>query len=396
MHERVGTYWHMLPEASQARKAIWDAVNPRTGKMRIDEAFPHELRSATRSQDMLIKLRSGSSWQVLGSDNFNSFVGSPPVGVVFSEWALADPAAWSYVRPILAENGGWAVFITTPRGKNHAYQMLRAYQDDPDWYCEVLPASRTDVFTPGMLETERRDMIRENGEAVGNALFRQEYECSFEQAIVGSIYADEMGKARAASPTRITKVPYDPVRPVIAALDLGKTDSTALWCAQTVGTEVHWIDYFEDSGKDPAHYWQWLRDTKYRVAEIILPHDARARLLGAPLTVEQSAQQAFGADRVRVLPASPVTDGINALRSVLARSWIDEDKCERGIACLDNYRYNWDPERRAFSLQPVHDWASHGSDAARYMAVGLSVNRQRVAAIPQRPQRRKVWTGAQA
>jgi hypothetical protein len=104
--ERVGTYWHMLPEAAQARKAIWDAINPHTGRRRIDEAFPKELRANTREQDMLIRFVNGSTWQVLGSDNYDSLVGSPPVGVVFSEWALAKPDAWTYTRPILAENGG--------------------------------------------------------------------------------------------------------------------------------------------------------------------------------------------------------------------------------------------------------------------------------------------------
>lgn len=112
--QRPGTYWHLLPEAAQARKAIWDAVNPHTGKKRIDEAFPPEIRARKREQEMIIELVNGSTWQVLGSDNYNSLVGSPPVGVVLSEWALAKPDAWTYLRPILAENGGWAIFIWTP------------------------------------------------------------------------------------------------------------------------------------------------------------------------------------------------------------------------------------------------------------------------------------------
>lgn len=105
--QRQGAYWHLLPEASQGRKAIWDAVNPHTGRRRIDEAFPPELRSQTKDQEMFIRFRNGSTWQVVGSDNYNSLVGSPPAGVVFSEWALAKPDAWTYLRPILAENGGW-------------------------------------------------------------------------------------------------------------------------------------------------------------------------------------------------------------------------------------------------------------------------------------------------
>jgi phage terminase large subunit len=113
---RVGGYWHMLPQHNQARKAIWDAINPGTGRRRIDDAFPLALRDSTREQDMFIRFKNGSTWQVVGSDNYNALVGSPPVGVVFSEYALSDPSSWAFIRPILAENGGWALFISTPRG----------------------------------------------------------------------------------------------------------------------------------------------------------------------------------------------------------------------------------------------------------------------------------------
>ena len=126
--DRVGTYWHLLPQASQARKAVFEAINPHTGLRRIDEAFPRELRETTRENEMFIRFKNGSTWQVVGSDNYDSLVGSPPVGVVMSEWALAKPQAWAYLRPILKENGGWAAFITTPRGRNHCHRMFLSLQ----------------------------------------------------------------------------------------------------------------------------------------------------------------------------------------------------------------------------------------------------------------------------
>jgi hypothetical protein len=98
---RVGNYWHLLPQQNQARKAIFDAVNPKTGRRRIDDAFPEEIRETTREQDMMIRFKNGSTWQVVGSDNYNALVGSPPVGVVFSEYALSDPSSWAFIRPIL-------------------------------------------------------------------------------------------------------------------------------------------------------------------------------------------------------------------------------------------------------------------------------------------------------
>jgi phage terminase large subunit len=123
-HQRQANYWHMLPEYAQGRKAIWEATNPHTGRRRIDEAFPKELRAATNAGDMFIRFKNGSSWQVIGSDNYHSLVGTAPAGVVFSEWSRANPAAWAYINPILNENGGWAAFITTPIGNNHAKKML--------------------------------------------------------------------------------------------------------------------------------------------------------------------------------------------------------------------------------------------------------------------------------
>ena len=134
-HQRVANYWHCLPQYEQARKAIWEAINPHSGKRRIDEVFPLFLRSRTDNSSMTIELNCGSIWKVVGSDDPNSLVGAPPAGIVFSEWAISNPSAWGYLAPILDENDGWAVFITTPRGRNHAYDMWRmANRSGSDWF----------------------------------------------------------------------------------------------------------------------------------------------------------------------------------------------------------------------------------------------------------------------
>ena len=182
---RVATYWHMLPEASQARKAIWDAINPHTGKRRIDEAFPPQIRKTTREQEMMIVFVNGSTWQVVGSDNYNSLVGSPPAGVTLSEWALADPDSWAYLESILEENSGWAVFITTPRGAGHARASYDFALAEPSWFAGLSTADDTDVFTAERLESIRRGLVARYGRSRGEALFRQEYYCSFSQAFTG-------------------------------------------------------------------------------------------------------------------------------------------------------------------------------------------------------------------
>lgn len=184
-HRHIGNYWHMLPEAAQARKAIWDAVNPHTGKKRIDEAFPAKVRSFTRNQEMMIGFKSGSTWQVVGSDNFDSLVGSPPIGVVFSEWPLSKQDAWAYLSPILEENGGWALFVYTPRGPNHGERTYKHALLADDWYGEKLTVDQTGVFTHEQLKKIKTESISQYGESRGLALYNQEYYCSFKEAHTG-------------------------------------------------------------------------------------------------------------------------------------------------------------------------------------------------------------------
>jgi phage terminase large subunit len=193
--QRVGNYWHMLPEYAQARKSVWEAVNPHTGKRRIDEAFPDAICETKRGTDMFIRFKNGSTWQLVGSDRFDSLVGSPPIGVTASEWALADPSAWAYLRPILRENGGWAVFISTPRGKNHFHRMFEGAKDDDGWFTQKLSAYDTGAISKEALDKERIEYQREYGVEDGDALFAQEYQCDWDAAIVGSYYGRMMRNA---------------------------------------------------------------------------------------------------------------------------------------------------------------------------------------------------------
>jgi phage terminase large subunit len=284
--ERVATYWHMLPEASQARKAIWEAVNPHTGKRRIDEAFPLAIRETTRENAMFIRFRNGSTWQVVGSDNFDSLVGSPPAGVVFSEYALAAPQAWAMLRPILLENGGWAIFISSVRGRNHFKKLYDFARQEPGWFAQMLTVDDTGVFTPDQLAAELREMVAEYGEDEGEAFFRQEYHCDWSAALLGSYYGKEMGRVDAEA--RITRVPHDPAYPCVTGWDLGIGDSTVVWIAQQVGYELRVLDCFASSGAGLDWYAGELLKRPYTYAEHILPHDGGARELGTGKTREET------------------------------------------------------------------------------------------------------------
>lgn len=370
--QRVGNYWHMLPQYAQARKSVWEAVNPHTGKRRIDEAFPDAICETKRSQDMFIRFKNGSTWQLVGSDTYDSLVGSPPIGVTASEWALADPAAWAYLRPILRENGGWAVFITTVRGKNHVHRMYEGAKNDPDWFCQILTARDTGVMDDAQLEKERLEYQREYGADDGDALFAQEWLCDWSAAIVGSYYGRMMRDVESSG--RITSVPYDPQALVHTAWDLGLNDQTAIWFFQVVGQEIHVIDYLANSGQPLAWYAGQVMSKGYAYGQHILPHDAEARELQTNRSRVQTLREmglncrvltSAGAERILV------ADGIQAVRSILPRCWFDKTKCELGIEALKAYRREWNAEKKTFADRPVHDWASDPADAFRYLALGL-------------------------
>lgn len=171
MLKRVGVYWHMLPLNTQARKVVWDAIDKK-GRRVIDQVFPLPLRKSVNSQEMKIELWNGSIWQCVGSDNYNALVGSNPVGVVFSEYSLADPAAWDFIRPILAENDGWALFIYTPRGQNHGYTLYNN-AIAAGWFAQVLTVEDTKAIDLSVIDDERRAGMPE-------AMIQQEFYCSFD------------------------------------------------------------------------------------------------------------------------------------------------------------------------------------------------------------------------
>jgi hypothetical protein len=359
---RPGSYWHLLPEASQGRKAIWEAVNPHSGQRRIDEAFPPAIRSSCRDADMLIRFRNGSTWQVAGSDNYNSLVGSPPVGVVFSEWALAKPDSWTYIRPILAENGGWALFLWTPRGRNHATRAFEARAVDPTWFAARSPATGTDVFSAEQLARERAELIAELGsEEEGQARFASEYLVDFDAAAPGAYYASLLGEAERDG--RIGRVAHDPAVKVDTAWDLGIDDYTAIWFFQQIGREVRAIDYFETSGEGlQAIVRQAIAGKPYVYGTHHLPHDVMVRELGAAGRSRFETLGSLGVSGISVGTAADPEERINAGRLLIPITWFDAGKCAHGLERLRAYRKRWSRATRSYS-GPLHDEASHGADA---------------------------------
>lgn len=365
---RVASYWHCLPEYAQARKALWTAVNPHTGKRRIDEAFPPEIRASTNEQEMFIRLLNGSTWQVIGSDRYDGLVGAGVAGVVFSEWALANPSAWAYIRPMLIENDGWAAFITTPRGRNHAKAMLDMARKTPSWFAEVSTVEDTGALTPEQLTESRAEYVALYGEDLGNNQYEQEYLCSFTAAILGAFYAREMAAVRAEG--RIQEIGLVAGEPVHTAWDLGVRDSTAIWWFQILPGGLHILDYYSASGVGVQHYADVLakraKEHGWIVGKDFVPHDAKVKEWGTDRT-RVEVMLDLGLTPV-VVPRSSDADGHQAIRSTLPRCIFHPRTEEVGLACLESYRREWDDTLKTFRASALHDWSSHGAKAFQYLS----------------------------
>lgn len=367
-HERVADYWHCLPQYAQARKAIWDAVNPHTGRRRIDEAFPHHLRAKTREQDMYIKFKNGSGWRVVGSDDPNSLVGTAPAGITFSEWALSNPSSWAYLAPILEENDGWAFFITTPRGRNHAHGMHKMAEHTEGWAAFHIGVKESG-FPLARVEQARQEYREIFGEDQADALIDQEYYCSWDAAILGAYYGKELARLLALG--QLTQhFAVEPGYPIHRAWDLGVGDPCAIWFFQVVAGQVRVLFYYENNGAGFDHFAHVIRNV-YNVRGGIdyVPHDAAVKVLTSheePKTrLEWMVESGLNPEIVDI---HRLEDGIAAVRRLLPRCWF-HPRCEPGLEKLRHYRKEWDDDNRVFKNKPLHDFSSHCADGFRTLAM---------------------------
>lgn len=367
LHRKVADYWHCLPEYAQARKAIWTAVNPHTGRRRIDEAFPHALRAQTWENEMAIRFKCGSMWRVVGSDNPNSLVGTAPAGIVMSEYALSNPASWGYLAPILEENGGWAMFITTPRGRNHAFNMYEMAKSSPNWLAEFSSVHQSG-FSLERVEQARLEYHAIFGEDAGDALIEQEYYCSFSAAILGAYWGKILSRLETMG--RFRKLPIEPSLPVHRAWDLGKGEHMAIWLFQVHAGQVRVVDFVQGHAIGIPGFARIIREEKnIRGGIDYVPHDARVVELGT----EKSRLETMVACGLNpeIIANHRVEDRINAGRRVLTRCWFDAENCHKGIEALRNYRSEWNQDKMTFLDIPEKNWSTHGADAFGYLCYSV-------------------------
>lgn len=355
-------YAYFAPFHTQAKRVAWEYMKEYTKcfpDIVVNEA---ELRVDIPRPQFGDKIR----FLLLGADNPTAIRGMYFDGIVLDEFAEMDPQVWTAVlRPTLSDRRGWALFIGTPRGQNHFYDIWNLAGRDTSgaWYRRMFKASETGIISPQELLDAQATMSPEE--------YAQEYECSFTAALVGAYYGKEMEEAEKDG--RVSKVPYDPAVPVDTGWDLGVGDTTCIWFFQQVGREIRAIDYVEDSGRGMDHYARILKEKKYVYREHYLPHDAAAKELGTGKSREE-VLRALGVSPVRIVKRQSVEDGINASRMMIPKMWFDAEKCERGISCLKNYERKWDAKNKIYSSAPLHNWASHGADAFRSYAMGMRDN----------------------
>lgn len=350
------TAFHILPTYSQAKKVIWDS-STNDGK-RILDYIPKELVESKNGQQMQIRLTNGSLYQLIGSDNIDSLVGTNPKIIIFSEYAIQNPAAWDYLRPIIDVNKGYAIFISTPRGKNHFYDLVNNAQNNPNWFTEILTIKDTHVLTDEDIENIRREGYSEE-------YIQQEFYCSFNRGVEGSYYGKLIEKARQDG--RIANVPYETRVPVHTAWDIGYGDSTSITFWQDVGPECRIIDYYENNGEGFEHYAKYLKSKDYLYGTTFFPHDAASGSIQTGRTLVDVARD-YGINPTVLPRETDIQPGIEAVRSLLSMCYIDQTKCRHLIKCLENYHKKYNEKANVYSSTPEHDYTSHCADSVRYLA----------------------------
>jgi phage terminase large subunit len=366
--ERVGVYYYFFPEFAQGRRVIWDGIDG--DGFRFLDHFPKQLVEGTSKQEMQIRLTNGSIIQIVGTDKYDKVRGSNPVGCVFSEYAFQNPGAWDVVRPILAENGGWAVFNSTPAGKNHFYKLYEMALTNPSWYTQLVTVDDSVDPVTNQRYVSEQAVQDEIDAGMSDEMVRQEFYCDFNVNVNGYYFLDYLVTAEEEG--RIGKVPYDVGVPVDTWWDIGIGDSTAIWFTQTIKKEVHVIDFYQNNSVGLEHYAKALQERKYVYGSHNFPHDMEHTEFGTGRTRLEMAEDLFRGTRLNVVPKLPIEDGVNAVRMMLPKCHFDGEKCEKGLDALHNYHREFDDKLKEFKNKPVHDWSSHPADAFRYFALGYT------------------------
>lgn len=355
-----GRYAYIAPYYSQAKSIAWDYLLRYTEDVRVN----------ANASELWVELLNGARIRLFGADNPDALRGLYLDGVILDEVADMRPRVWGeIIRPLLADREGWAVFIGTPKGHNFFYEIWKTANASESWFATSIRAS-----TSGLIKAEE---LKDASQGMTDDQYEQEFECSFEAAILGAYYGKELKILEESG--RIAKVAYDRSLPVFTAWDLGYHDDTAIFFYQVTHSEIHVIDYYSGSGLAIEDYAQAVTSKGYKYERHYLPHDARAKTLasGGKSVIEQLANH-LGISKLAIVPSLSVQDGIQAARVMMPRVWFDKDNCESAVELLKQYQREWDEDKKAFRDKPRHDNTSHCADAFRMMAVAWRENKPKI------------------
>ena len=353
-NKKHAQYAYIAPFYSQAKSVAW----------RYLERFSEPVLAKANQSELWVELINGARIRLFGADNPDALRGNFLDGVVMDEMADMKPSVWGeIIRPLLADRLGWATFIGTPKGHNAFYDIYNEATKKPNWYVKVLRADQTMLLPQSELDDAKATM--------SDNQYEQEFLCSFEAAILGAYYGQEM--RRITDLERITTVEYDPMFPCHTAWDLGFNDSTSIWWFQVVYGEIRVLDHHSSNGQAIPFYTMLLDQKEdefgYKYGFHYLPHDARAKTLasGGKSIIEQISAK-IDIKHLKIVPNLSIQDGIQATRLALTRTWFD-NRCEDLIECLRQYQREWDDDKKVFRDRPKHDWTSHSADAMRYLSI---------------------------
>ena len=348
-------YAYLAPYYSQAKSIAWDYLLRYTADVRVN----------ANASELWVELINGARIRLFGADNPDALRGLYLDGVILDEFADMRPRVWGeIIRPLLADREGWAVFIGTPKGHNGFYDIWRTAQASDSWFAASIKASESGLLPQTELIDAAAGMTEDQ--------YAQEFECSFEAAILGAYY----GKELAQMADRVCVVDYDASLPVFTAWDLGYHDDTAIWFYQVTYNEIHFIDYYSGSGLCIEDYANAVLNKPYKYAKHWLPHDARAKTLssGGKSVIEQLGKY-LSIAKMDIAPNLSVQDGIQAARMMLTRCWFDQQNTGDAVELLKQYQREWDDDKKAFRSKPRHDHTSHCADAFRMAAVSWAENK---------------------
>jgi len=369
---RVGVYMYCLPTFRQARLTVFESITNDSKKFL--DYIPKSLIKSINSQELKVVFNNGSIIQFIGSDSYDtSLVGTNPRMVIMSEYALSDERAYHYIRPILNANGGSMILLSTPRGRNHLWDLYNIAVHNPnEWFCSKLTLDDTRHIP---LEEIQKEI--DSGE-ISEEFAQQEYFTSFELGIEGSIYGKHIDQMRLTG--RIGQVPWDSSKVVHTMWDIGR-DMTSIIFYQTLGNVINIIDCYEESKQELPYFARYLDTKPYKYGKHYIPHDGShiewggglSRFaLGAQVGIKFETREG---GRLSAIPKLEVATGIEYGRILLTKLWIDETRCQKLIKALENYHYKVDHKRKVNSTKPEHDIYSHFADSFRYLATIVAMDR---------------------